>query len=207
MAVEFTKADYLAAENGDGGYINDKGAKAYREGDYAAAAEYYRLGAAMGCAESISNLGYCYMYANGMPKNMSIAIAYFKLAASMNCIDALYKLSSIYKSGAEGIEADVELSVYYCMKALQTVGKIGADPGRFPSLYFFAAKELMPGGSLLCDLNRAYYYLMTALRGYRLEEAEGITYHKEVCAEAAELMKDSCFDGIREAFEENDEDY
>lgn len=85
MAVKLTKADFIAIENGDGVYLNGKGANFYRQEKYEEAIEYYRLAAAMGNVDSISNLGYCYMYARSVPGNISLALAYFEAAAASFC--------------------------------------------------------------------------------------------------------------------------
>ena len=112
--LKLTTTDYFAIEEKDYNYINDKGAKAYALEDYATAIEYYRLGAAMGSVHSIANLGYCYMYARSIPKNMDLAMAYFRLAAAKNDIDALYKLGNIYKNGANGVQTMSCLFIIIC---------------------------------------------------------------------------------------------
>lgn len=194
--LKLTTTDYFAIEEKDYNYINDKGAKAYALEDYATAIEYYRLGAAMGSVHSIANLGYCYMYARSIPKNMDLAMAYFRLAAAKNDIDALYKLGNIYKNGANGVDADDELSIYYYMRAIRTVEDTGVNEYLYPSLYFSVAKEYMPSGSLRCDLQIAYLYLNKARIGYEMEQEEGIQYHKSAYEAVLEAMDAPCFDKI-----------
>lgn len=196
MTVKLTQTDYVALDNMDYHYLNNKGAKAYASEDYETAIEYYRLGAAMGCVHSISNLGYCYMYARSIPQNMDLALAYFRLAAAQEDIDAMYKLGNIYKNGANGLEADLELSVYYYEKAIHTIESSGADEYSYPSLYFSIAKELMPGGILSNDLRDAYIYLHKAKIGYEIEQKEGIRYHEPAYQSVLRLMRDPCFDEI-----------
>lgn len=47
MDITLTRTDYLALDNGDYDYINNKGAKAYASENYEIAIEYYRLAAEM----------------------------------------------------------------------------------------------------------------------------------------------------------------
>lgn len=204
MDITFTKTDYLALDHGDYDYINNKGAKAYASGDYEIAIEYYRLAAVMGCVHSISNLGYCHMYARSIPKNMDLAIAYFRLAAAHDDVDALYKLGNIYKNGVDGIKADAEMALYYYRKAISVIEHTLDNEYLYPSLYFAVAKELMPNGMLHCDLQTAYTYLNTAKMGCEIEEKEGINYHKSVYAEVLKTMENPCFDEIRSLFSNDD---
>lgn len=208
MAVTLTKADYIAIENGDYSYINDKGAKYYNDGDYENAIEYYRLAGSMGCVTSISNLGYCYMYARSIPKNMDLAVAYFKIAAQKNNIDALYKLGNIYKKGADGIDADAELSIYYYKKAIDVISEFPyEDSLRYPSLFFSVAKEMMPNGMMLCDLQLAFEFLDRAKTGYEIELQQGIKYHQEALNAVIEAINDECFDEIRTHWIDDDDDF
>lgn len=199
MAVALTKADFLAVEGGDRDFLNNKGAKYYTDGAYESAVEYYRLAAAMGCVQSLSNLGYCYMYARSVEKDMPLAMAYFTLAAQKQNIDALYKLGNIYENGADGVEKDEELAVYYYIQAVQTVNaSYEEEPERYPSLYLSVGKAHMPGGLMVCSLEDAYRCLQIARRGYEIEKAEGVQYHTEALAGTLRLLQDPCFDSIRE---------
>lgn len=208
MAVKLTKADQLAIERGDSHFLNDKGAKYYVDGDYESAVEYYRLAAAMGCVPSVSNLGYCYMYARSIEKNMSLAMAYFKIAAREKNIDALYKLGNIYENGANGVEKNEELAIYYYTLAIQAInGSYEEEPERYPSLYLSVGKAHMPGGLMSCSLKDAYRCLQIARRGYELEKAEGVQYHTGALEAALRLLEDPCFDSIREEMDEAEEDW
>lgn len=207
MATILTKADIFAIERGDYHFLNNKGAKYYANEDYASAIEYYRLAAAMGCTHSISNLGYCYMYARSIEKNIPLAMAYFKIAAQKNDIDAQYKLGNIYEKGVDSIEKDEELAVYYYTLAIQTIHEsYDEEPERYPSLYLCVAKAHMPGGMMICSLKDAYQCLQIARRGFELEKAEGVKYHFKALEETLRLLDDPCFDCIREEMAEEAED-
>lgn len=202
MAVTLTNADYLAIQRGDYDFLNNKGAKYYTDGDYENAVEYYRLAAAMGSVQSVSNLGYCYMYGRSIEKNMSLAMAYFRAAAQKNDIDALYKLGDIYEKGTDGIEKDEEAAAYYYTLAIQKVHETRYDEAdRYPSLYLSVAKAHMPGGIMPCNVKDAYRYLQMARYGFEVEEAEGVKYHKDAYKETLRLLEDPCFDNIREELE------
>ncbi len=123
MAVTLSLADLLAIQRGDCDFINEKGVKYYEAKDYKNAVEYYRLAAAMGSVDAISNLGYCYMYSRSIEKNMSLAMGYFKTAAQKGSIDAMYKLGNIYENGATGVEKDQEAAIYYYTLAIRTISE------------------------------------------------------------------------------------
>lgn len=194
MSIHLTPTDRAAITAGDHAYLNQKGAKYYAAQDYASAIEYYHLAAAMGDIDSISNLGYCYMYARSIPKNMDLALAYFQAAGQRGCIDALYKLGSIYQYGADGIEPDSELSIYYYAQAKTAVDdSYNASPEDYPSLYLSLAKALMPGGQLAGDVRTAWEFLHIARRGFSLELQNGITYHQSALQTVQELLSSPCF--------------
>ena len=119
-----TQADKITIEGGDDIYINAKGAKLYGNQLYSQAVEYYRLGAAMGNLDSVSNLGYCYLYGRDIPQDTALAIAYFKIASEGGNPDTAYKLGDIYSRDKWGL-ADKELSIYYYSLAMKYI--IGSD--------------------------------------------------------------------------------
>lgn len=68
----------------------DKGADAYRKGDYAKAQEYYEKSAQLGNAQASCNLGYIYTYARNGERNYEKAFKYFKYAADKGNAEACY---------------------------------------------------------------------------------------------------------------------
>lgn len=192
MNFQLTEADLVAITNQDHDYLNNKGADYYKHEDYATAIEYYRLAASMGNVYSMSNLGYCYMYARSVEKNMSLAIAYFKLAASHGNIDALYKLGNIYRKN----EMDLELSNYYYQKAIQAIYEQCEEPENYPSLYFSIAKEHMPEGSLLTDLDTAYEFLNIAKAGYEKEIMNGARFYQKAYDQVIGLLNSDILKNI-----------
>ena len=202
---KLTKADYAAIENRDDEYLNEKGANYYAKGDYENAIEYYRLAAAFGNTYSISDLGYCYMYARSIEKNMALALAYFKIASSEDDVEATYKLGNIYMHGEEGIEQDIDLGLYYYHRACDIIEKNCDKCTEYPSLYFSLAKEHMEGGHLFCDYEVAYKMLMIAKIGYENAINNNIKLYDSAYQSVLELLKDHHFDNIK--LEENDYEF
>ena len=204
MPLQLTLTDLTALAKHDHDYLNQKGATFYTDEQYDLAVEYYRLAASLGNVDSLSNLGYCYLYGRSIPKNASLALAYFNLAAEQDCIDALYKLGSIHETGWDDLPADIELALYYYQKALDAIAAQHQDPTNFPSLFFALGKGYMPGGICLTDLPLALGYLHIAQQGFQREIEEGVTYHKAALAKLKALLDSPCFMGVHDPFMDAD---
>lgn len=200
-----TNADMNAVVLKDAGYINGRGAKLYIEGNYRLAVEYYRLAAAMGDMNAVSNLGYCYLYGRDIEQNTSLAIAYFKTAAENGVIDAMYKLGDIYSSDKWNVK-DVELSLYYYNTAFSRV--VGGEWESnsivyceglqyYPSLCYALGREMSRGGRMNTDIVMAYQLLKHAEKGYRNEIDNGAVMYESSYEGVKKLLADSQFDGIR----------
>ena len=61
--------------------LNDQGMTAYRARSYASAAELFRKAADMGYAPAQYNLGYCYKYGDGVPRDLAVSAEWFRKAA------------------------------------------------------------------------------------------------------------------------------
>ena len=202
MPLQLNQTDLTALAQNDHAYLNQKGADFYTREQYDLAVEYYRLAAAMGNIDSLSNLGYCYLYGRSIPKNTSLALAYFDLAARRDCIDALYKLGSIHETGWDDLPADAELALYYYHKALDAVAAQQQDPTLYPSLFFAMGKGYMPGGLCPTDLARALAYLHLAQQGFQEEIESGITYHENALARLEALLDSPCFIGVSDPLQD-----
>ncbi|MGI6157509.1 MAG: tetratricopeptide repeat protein [Saccharofermentanales bacterium] len=202
--MELTQADRLAIQKGDHDFILNKGAKFYVEQDYTRAIEYYHLAASMGNMQAVSNLGYCYMYAHGVERNMDLALAYFHISAQADVIDSLYKLGNIYERGKD-VETDEELAIYYYSKALGVIMGNHLIPYHYPSLFLALGRAHMPDGLLVSDLETAYEFLQYAKRGYEIACAEGVQYWEEALAHVKSLLEDPVFDPIRDDPEDDDD--
>lgn len=204
-----TQADINAANLKDAEYINNRGAKLYRNGDYSSAVEYYRLAAAMGNMDAVSNLGYCYLYGREIEQNTSLAIAYFKIAAERGIVDAAYKLGDIYSSDKWNLK-DIDLSLYYYNAAAKLVINdywdtesivYCTDLQRYPSLSFALGREMAEGGRMLTDLRVAYQFLKHAEIGYRTEIDNGAKMYENAYEGVQVFLADPQFDKIREESE------
>lgn len=199
--LTLTKTDELAIEKGDYNYINTKGADLYGKEIFEPSAEYYHLAAAMGSAQAISNLGYCYLYGRHTEQNISLGLAYFKIAAEREVIDAAYKLGRIYEQGFEPISPDPELSLYYYRMAWSYFQRHkyedDYDATAYPGLFFAMARATMPGGLMPTDIYKAFSNLVTAKVGYEVmvENGVGAFYQKDL-DKVCELMKDKCFEPL-----------
>lgn len=206
-----TQADKIAVECGDDVYINAKGAKLYGNQYYANAVEYYRLGAAMGNVNSISNLGYCYLYGRQVPQNTTLAIAYFKIAVKKGDPDAAYKLGDIYSRDKWGMK-DKELSIYYYSLAVKYIigekwynldniyyAKVLQD---YPSLCFAMARELANGGAMITDIRMSYQFLLHAKIGYENELSHGFEMYYQAYENVLKLISDSQYNDIRAEYDE-----
>jgi TPR repeat protein len=61
--------------------LNDQGVAAYTARSYASAAELFRKAADMGYAPAQYNLGYCYKYGDGVPRDLDKSAEWFRRAA------------------------------------------------------------------------------------------------------------------------------
>lgn len=206
-----TTADKEALARNDHDYINAKGAKLYGEQSYAQAVEYYHLAAAMGNVNSISNLGYCYLYGRDIPQDISMAISYFKISTAKGNPDAAYKLGDIYSRDKWGLE-DKELSIYYYRLAVKFITGQSLEAlddfyfyldelADYPSLCFALARELGTGGSLIKNIPLSYQFLQYAKLGYEKELGREFEMYRESYESVLELMQKPEYDEAREEFE------
>ena len=206
--VALSDADFVAIRGKDSDFLLNKGADKYGD-DYEESIEYYRLSAAMGNPQAISNLGYCYLYGRSIEPNVSLALAYFTIAADFGVIDALYKLGNIYSSD-EFVDKDEELEKYYYEKAIDALLDSYADYEDYPSLSLAVAKETMEDGLFDTDLDRAYFLLKCSENGFKKYIDNGDDFYEDHYAETLDLLEDKQFDDeIKDNYNqiyENEED-
>lgn len=210
-----TLADRNAVMLDDSNYINNKGAGLYASGTYALSVEYYRLAAAMGNVQAISNLGYCYLYGREIEANLSLAMAYFETAAKRKSVDAAYKLGDIYGSDKWGVQ-DKEMSVYYYRMAASFVIGTEWESGAsvswstelrlYPSLCYALGRELSGDGYMHTDLAQSYQFLKHAEYGYREALGNGDVMYQKAYEGVLTLLADDRFSGIREKYDKYFED-
>ena len=206
--IALSDADFVAIRGKDSDFLLNKGADKYGN-DYEESIEYYRLSAAMGNPQAISNLGYCYLYGRSIEPNVSLALAYFTIAADLGVIDALYKLGNIYSSD-EFVDKDEELEKYYYEKAVDALLDSYSDYDDYPSLSLAVGKETMEDGLFDTDLDRAYFLLKCAEKGFKKYIDNGDDFYEDHYAETLDLLEDKQFDDdIKDNYDdvyENEED-
>lgn len=220
--IKMSQTEYLAIENKDSNYINNKGANLYKEETYDLSVEYYRLAAAMGNDQAIANLGYCYLYGRSIEQNTDLAIAYFKIASLKKNLDALYKLGDIYGSDKWGVK-DTELSVYYYRFAADIILEGDWDKysiryntklHEYPSLCFALGRELSKNGAMSTDVYLSYLFLLVAKSGYETALRNGDSFYQSVYESVLRLLedeqyvevKDECSKFLNYENEDDDED-
>lgn len=195
--MNISDIDFKAIELNDSNLFLNKGANLYNEGKYNEAMEYYEIAAAMNNSHAISNLGYCYLYGRGIPKDEKKALLYFNIAARKNDIDALYKLGTLYLSGTI-VEKDNDLALYYLEKAKYNAIKEYGDLVNYPSLCYTLAREYMKNIEKY-RYEEIYELLEDARYGFEYEiEERGATYYKNNYMEVLKMLKNPMFDEFRD---------
>ena len=203
--LQLNEVDYASLEIGDRVYLANKGIKLYDEEKYSKAIEYFRMASTLGDPLACYKLGECYLYGNGVTENASIAIAYFKIASRARSIDAFYKLGEIYSSN-KWVKENKELSAFYYMHSLKELTKgeqslyFSEKVRRYPSLCLTLAKEELPGGSFILNLNESYELLRTAKIGYKILLLNGKNEYEKEYQETCKYLKDDMFDTIEKNF-------
>lgn len=100
----------------------DKGASAYKRGDYETALAVFRPLAESGDAKAQSILGLMYSYGEGVPVDYREASRWYRRAAEQNSNVAQYNLGMLYLEG-KGVSPDSDEAVKWLIKA--------ADGGHF----------------------------------------------------------------------------
>lgn len=194
--MEIKNVDYIAIDRNDSNHFLDIGADLYNDEKYIEAIEYYELAAAMGNSHAISNLGYCYLYGRGIPKDEKKALLYFNIAANKNDIDALYKIGTFYLSG-NYVTKDEEIAMYFLHKAFEEALKKNGNLIEYPSLCLTLATEYMKDLENN-DILLIYKLLHDAEVGYSYEiEERGASYYQKNYEKVQELLKDPIFDDFK----------
>jgi TPR repeat protein len=100
----------------------DKGASAYKRGDYATALAVFRPLAENGDAKAQSILGLMYSYGEGVPVDHREAARWYRRAAEQSSSVAQYNLGMLYLEG-KGVSRDTDKAIDWLTKA--------ADGGHF----------------------------------------------------------------------------
>ena len=88
----------------------DKGASAYKRGDYVTALDVFRPLAENGDAKAQSILGLMYSYGEGVPVDYREAARWYRRAAEQNSSVAQYNLGMLYLDG-RGVPRDTDKAI------------------------------------------------------------------------------------------------
>lgn len=178
------------------------GAHCYREGNYKAAVELYRLSAAMGNEQAMSNLGYCYQYGRSIEKNEELAYYYFKMSTGV--IDSVYNLGKFYEMGIY-VEKSSEKADYYYELALKKVQEEEEDDLDYPSVFYANARRLIYKDHE--DKAKIFEYLIIAKNGFEYCIDNGESYYEKSLEKVLELLNREEFKELYDNYKkENDEE-
>jgi TPR repeat protein len=96
----------------------DKGANAYKRGDYETSLAVFRPLAESGDAKAQSILGLMYSYGEGVSVDYRESARWYKRAADQNSSVAQYNLGMLYAEG-KGVQQDTDLAIDWLTKAAE----------------------------------------------------------------------------------------
>ena len=105
--------------------ILDKGVKAYHQGDYEKALNYFYIADSMGHKKAGRYIGLCYEYGQGLPKDYRKARAWYEKSANHDDITSMYRLGQMYDKG-EGVPVDYGKAAGWYKKSSYRTDFIGA---------------------------------------------------------------------------------
>ena len=102
-----------------------KGADAYKRGDYATTLREWEPLAEQGHASAQSNLGTMYHYGEGVPKDDKTALKWYRLAAEQGDASAQFLLGTMYLLG-RGVKRDIVYASMWTNLSILNGNEIGA---------------------------------------------------------------------------------
>jgi len=112
------KGDESKCREEPGDDLVTKGDAARDVNDHAKAVECYQKAEKQGNAEALYNIGYCYYYGQGLPKNIDRALENYKKSAELGYAKAQCELGGFYYRG-EGFTQDYAKAVTWWRKAAE----------------------------------------------------------------------------------------
>lgn len=105
--------------------ILDKGVKAYHQGDYEKALNYFYIADSMGHKKAGRYIGLCYENGQGLPKDYRKAREWYEKSANNDDITSMYRLGQMYEKG-EGVPVDYGKAAAWYKKSSYRTDFIGA---------------------------------------------------------------------------------
>lgn len=102
----------------EGAYLNAQGVRAYEEGDYEKAFNFFLRAAKAGNAWGMRNVAFSYRNGEGVHKDPNEAFAWFKKAANHDNIEAMFETGICYYRG-EVTPKDLPRAFAWCKKAAE----------------------------------------------------------------------------------------
>ena len=162
----------------------NKGAAAYKQGDYAQAIQLYQEAAALGNTTAMSNLGYCCYYGRDIPVDKEKARQYWEAASVWGDVNAIYKLGDMHLNG--DIARDEEMAWIYYRRAYMLARK-SINPDYYPDI---CLRMLKYGQNKLSIRDRVSMGQM-AVEAFGKRLAQGDKFSQKLQQEAQELLKEA----------------
>lgn len=137
----------------------DKGAEAYRNGDYEVAQEYYEQAASLGGDQAACNLGYIYAFGRTGKRDDEKAFYYFSSAALDGNPNGMYKVGDAYYYG-DFVKKNLEIAFKCYRNAEFALGE--NDDDLRADVYYRLARSFYYGEGVESDLMLALSYINTA---------------------------------------------
>ena len=134
--------------------------------DYNQAAEWFKKAAEKGCTRSLNNLGICYEFGHGVPKDLDQAFLFYKEASDKGYHEAKLNLACMYFNN--GKETKNQDKFKDAAKLFRTL--IMEDPQR-PEPFFYLGQLHESGFGVTRDLKSAFQYYR---KGAKLDHVESL---------------------------------
>lgn len=147
--------------------MNALGSIFYNElNDHKQAAEWFKKASEKGCTRSLNNLGICYEFGHGVPRDLDMAFLLFKEAAEKGYHEGMLNLACIYFNN--GRETKNQEKFKEAAKWFRTL--VMEDPSRAEP-YFYLGQLHESGNGVTRDLKSAFQYYR---RGAKLDHVESL---------------------------------
>ena len=151
------------------------GLEAYKRGNYAVAAQEWRVLAEQGHAQAQVSLGWLHLHGRGVAQDSALARQLFEKAAVQGNMEAQYNLARLYYSGQGGKQDHAQACLWYEKAALQGSADAQVNLGTLYSNGLGCRKD---------DKEAVFWFLLAAKQGQGLafmklgsmyEDGRGVT--------------------------------
>lgn len=147
--------------------MNALGTIFYNElADYNQAAEWFKKASEKGCTRSLNNLGICYEFGRGVPKDLDLAFSHYKEAAEKGYLEGMLNLACLYFHNAKETKSQEKFK-----EAAKWFHSIALNEPSMPEPYFYLGQLNEFGNGLAKDLKSAFQYYR---KGAKLDHIESL---------------------------------